>query len=311
MTVIYLDVLIGLNWVIDYFLLLAAAHLLSRKIRRWRVVLGAALGGAASAMVLMPKINGLLSFLLYAVVAALMVLVTYEFQSARLFLKTLLCFYAVSFSFSGIMYAIWYCAAPQGMIWRSGMVYFNISPLFLIILTVLCYLILTLLQRLVGRQDSPKKFFSVEVEVDGRKTEFRAMLDTGNTLVERISGAPVIVAEYNAVKDLIPEELTQIYAAGEVNRVENLEKPEWRMRFRLIPFAGVGTQSLLPAFFPDKVAVDKQEVDRACVAVCAQRLSSGLYRALLPSVLAEAVHLQEKPKERPGLVAKHQKKRMQ
>lgn len=122
-TVIYLDVLIGLNWVIDYFLLLAAAHLLSRKIRRWRVVLGAALGGAASAMVLMPKINGLLSFLLYAVVAALMVLVTYEFQSARLFLKTLLCFYAVSFSFSGIMYAIWYCAAPQGMIWRSGMVY--------------------------------------------------------------------------------------------------------------------------------------------------------------------------------------------
>ena len=215
-------------------------------------------------MVLMPKINGLLSFLLYAVVAALMALVTYEFQSARLFLKTLLCFYAVSFSFSGIMYAIWYCAAPQGMIWRSGMVYFNISPLFLIILTVLCYLILTLLQRLVGRQDSPKKFFSVEVEVDGRKTEFRAMLDTGNTLVERMSGAPVIVAEYNAVKDLIPEELTQIYAAGEVDRVENLEKPEWRMRFRLIPFAGVGTQSLLPAFFPDKVAVDKQVVDRAC-----------------------------------------------
>lgn len=311
MTVIYLDVLIGLNWIIDYFLLLAAANLLSRKIRRWRIVLGAALGGAASAMVLMPKINGLLSLLMHAVVATLMVLITYEFQSVRLFLKTLLCFYAVSFSFSGIMYAIWYCAAPQGMIWRSGMVYFNISPFLLIVLTVLCYLILTLLQRLVGRQESPEKFFSVEITVNGKTAEFRAMLDTGNTLVERMSGVPVIVAEYNAVKGLIPEELAQIYATGEVNRVESLEKSGWEMRFRLIPFAGVGTQSLLPAFFPDKIVVGKQEIDRACVAVCSQRLSSGLYHALVPSALAEAARLQARPKEQSKIIAQHQKKRMQ
>ncbi|MDD6174810.1 MAG: sigma-E processing peptidase SpoIIGA [Firmicutes bacterium] len=310
MTVIYLDVLIGLNWIIDYFLLLAAAHLLSRKVRRWRIVLGAALGGAASAMVLIPDINGLLSFLMHTAAAALMVLITYEFQSVRLFFKTLLCFYAVSFSFSGIMYAVWYAAAPQGMIWRCGVVYFDISPLLLILLTVFCYLLLILLQKLVGRKEAPEKFFSVEITIGEQTAEFRAMLDTGNALVERMSGAPVIVAEYDAVQSLIPEELQKIYAAGEVERIDILERSGWEKRFRVIPFASVGAQSLLPAFFPDKITLEKGEVVRSCVAVCPQKLSSGLYHALVPSVLVETVQLQTKKKKR-KTAAKHQRNQMQ
>ncbi len=293
MTVIYLDVLIGLNWIIDYFLLLAAAQLLSLTPKRWRIALGAAIGGAASAMVLLPKFNGLLSFLLNAVVAGFMVWVTYGFHSLRLFAKTVLCFYAVSFSFSGIMYAVWYCAAPQGMIWRNGTVYFNISPLLLIALTVVCYLILTLLQKLVGRRETKEKFFGAQITVNEKTVSFRAMLDTGNSLVERLSGAPVMVVEYGAVQELIPESLRPIFESGKVDRIDLLEKTDWQTRFRLVPYSGVGAKSLLPAFFPDKIKIREQEIPKACIAVCRQKLSSGVYHALIPPALAEISNLMQ------------------
>jgi len=292
-TVIYLDVLIGLNWIIDYFLLLAAAHLLSRRAKRWRIVLGAALGGVSASLVLAPKVNAVLSFLIHAAVAALMIWITYGFYSARLFFKTLLCFYTVSFSFSGIMYAIWYCAAPRGMIWRNGTVYFNLSPLLLIVLTVVCYLILTLLQKLVGRREVSGRFFAVELTVEGRTVSFRAMLDTGNSLVEQLSGAPVLVAEYDAVQPLIPEALRPVYAQGRVEQVGLLEQCSWQKRFRLVPFSGVGAKSLLPAFLPDKATISGEECETACVAVCRQKLSAGIYRALIPPTLAEAAELRK------------------
>ena len=294
MTVIYLDILIGLNWIIDYFLLLAAAQLLSLAPKRRRVVLGAALGGASSCIVLIPELTGILSFLFSAAAAVLMVLLTYGFHSARLFVKTLLCFYAVSFSFSGIMYAVWFFAAPNGMLWRSGIVYFDISPLLLIVMTVVCYLILTLLQRLVGRKDAAGKFFNICITVEGKTTSFRAMLDTGNSLTEHLSGSPVIVVEYDAIRTLIPEALQPVYALGRVEQIDLLKDRAWQQRFRLIPYSGVGTKSLLPAFFPDKIVVREQQLPRACVAVCRQKLSDGLYHALVPSALTEAAELRRK-----------------
>lgn len=297
MTVIYLDVLIALNLLIDYLLLLSAARLLNLAPKRLRVIAGALIGAASSALVLLPRLNGLLSLLINAGVAALMVLAACGYHTARLFGKTLLCFYAVSFSFSGIMYAVWYGIAPDGMLWRNGVVYFDISPILLIIMTILCYLILTLIHRLTGRRAPSKRFYPVEISMLGRSVPVRAMVDTGNSLVERISGAPVVVVEFDAIRNLLPEALSPIFKKGRLDDIARLEDTPLQDRFRMVPFSGLGSNGILPAFFPDKVTVRGRTVDKVCVAVYGHDLSSGSYHALIPPQIAELAELQARKKE--------------
>ncbi len=56
MTTIYIDVLVCLNFIVNYFLLLATGKFLSRPCKRWRMLLGAFLGGLYSLYILLPEI---------------------------------------------------------------------------------------------------------------------------------------------------------------------------------------------------------------------------------------------------------------
>ena len=55
MTTIYIDILVCLNVIVNYFLLLASGKFLSRPYKRWRILLGAFLGGLYSLYILLPQ----------------------------------------------------------------------------------------------------------------------------------------------------------------------------------------------------------------------------------------------------------------
>ena len=46
--VIYFDILLAVNWLVDYFLLLLSAHFLHLPVKRFRFLLGGFAGAAAS-----------------------------------------------------------------------------------------------------------------------------------------------------------------------------------------------------------------------------------------------------------------------
>lgn len=53
--VVYVDVLLALNLFINYLLLLSGACLLREKVRRWRLLLGAALGAIYALVIFCPS----------------------------------------------------------------------------------------------------------------------------------------------------------------------------------------------------------------------------------------------------------------
>ncbi|MDR0671888.1 MAG: sigma-E processing peptidase SpoIIGA, partial [Oscillospiraceae bacterium] len=53
-TTVYLDTLFALNTLVNYLLLLAAARLIDCPFRRWRLWVGAALGGVYAILVFLP-----------------------------------------------------------------------------------------------------------------------------------------------------------------------------------------------------------------------------------------------------------------
>lgn len=260
---IYIDVLIGINLFVNYFLLLAVSKFLSLPVKRPRLVAAAAFGAAGSLTILLPEINIILSLFIKLILSTGIVLIAYPFCGLKQSIRELAAFYVMSFAFAGFMLALWYFISPQGLIIKNSVVYFNISPLLLIVMTVICYLIIRLIYRITGRQAPDNLFCRIQIDYNNKSVCCTAKVDTGNTLTEPFSNAPVAVVFEECVSELIP--------------------PPDSGKIRYVPFQALSGGGLLPAFKPDKLTVingkNKIEINEVYIAVTQIKL--GTFSALL------------------------------
>ena len=260
---IYVDVLVGVNLFINYFLLLATAKFLLLPVKRKRLVLASAVGAMYSLTILLPEINPVLSVFVKLLMSASIVWAAFGYGGINLFIKKTAVFYIINFAFAGLMMALWYFLSPSGLIIRNSVVYFNISPLFLIALTVLCYLVITFLNRITGRKMPKGLFCRITAKRGNKSCVFSAKVDTGNSLKEPFSGNPVVVAYEKAVSDIIP--------------------PEGSMGLRLVPYGTVSGDGLLKAFKPDEFTVlyGKHKAETKNVYIAVSKTKPGEFDALL------------------------------
>ncbi|HEY8347115.1 MAG TPA: sigma-E processing peptidase SpoIIGA [Symbiobacteriaceae bacterium] len=143
----------------------------------------------------------------------------------------------------------------------------------------------------------------LRITQDGRSVEVMALLDTGNSLRDPLTGIPVVVLEASALAGVLPPPVLAAVAAG-WQGLDGL--PEgWKVRLRLVPFRSVGRpDGFLLAFVPDQLAVRASSGEEwvtvsALVGLAPHPLhQEGAYRALLPpSLLQGAVEVPGKTGE--------------
>lgn len=287
--VVYIDVLFAVNLILNYFMLLTVSRVLHRGDKRLRLLLGAAVGAVYALFIFLPEMGFLYSAGLKVLLSVGIVLAAFRFSGPKALLRLVLMFYLVSFLFGGLIFACYLFFTPPGLLVRNGVVYLDVSPVALILLSGACYVLLTLLSRLVRRHEAD--FYGVSLTVGEHTAAFPALLDTGNTLRDPLSGVPVLVAEYQAVRPLLPRRLWDVFEKGAFDPLPDLAGTGWENRLRLVPYAGVGGgKGLLPAFRPDLLAITAKKetvkTNDVLIAVCGGRLSSdGRYRALLTPLL--------------------------
>ncbi len=278
--VIYVDVLIFVNLIVNYFLILATAKFLYLKVSPLRLIFGEILGSAYSLYIFLPDLPVALALLVRLFMAATIVLVTFGAKSFKIFAKAIVYFFLVSFAFSGIMFGLWYMFRPTGMAVNNGVVYFNISPLVLVISSVFSYLIIEIAGKVLEKRENKNLFCDVFARVGEEDFSFFAKVDTCNYLTEPFSSLPVIVASGEVFHGLFPEGFSvldsrALEAAGGSN-----------LKLRFIPFKSVSGEGLLPAFKPDSVKIGREGSEKeAYIAVCERRVLppgvSGLVSPLL------------------------------
>ncbi len=281
--VIYADILFLLNFAVNYLLLLATAKISAAYVSRVKISLGALLGAAyALAAVLMAQT--VMQSIWFKIGAALIMLLTC-FGRERGLLRITLIFFAVSAAFGGVVLA----ASLAG----GGGVMDALVPVSLKVLLLsfaVSYALLTLVFRKLGRRREGG-FAHTVIEYSGRRTEINALVDTGNSLTDPLSGKPVIIAETKAVLGLFDAKAAGILLSDEENVSHMLEKlSECGLMFRLLPFSSVGTKrGMLIAFRPDKIIVNGRDKTGTLVALSSTRLSEGgIYSAIVGSGLVEA-----------------------
>ena len=294
--VVYIDVLFIVNFIINYLLFVITAKIGRLPLKRWRIILSALIGAVYSVFMFFPDMSFVYSTGAKLIFSCFAVAVAYNIYGVRLYFKALGLFYLTTFCFGGGVFAL--CSftgigAATGAVISNGIFYINLPWQLLFVSVGGSYIILRIVwASLRSRLSKENMFIGISIFLDGKRADVNALIDTGNALYDPLTSAPVIVAEYSKIKELLPENTAEMLE-GETELSDRLWHGQTSLKLRLIPFSSLGRErGMLIGFKPDKVVFYQNEQtserQNIIVGIYSKRLTKdGSYSALLhPEVIA-------------------------
>lgn len=221
--IVYIDVYFLMNGVFDFCILLLVGRIQRRRQRLLRLLAGAAAGGLGAAIVLVFSFlpPSLLIIWQYGLLPVLILVISFGFSDKKSFFHQLLTFYAITLFLGGIFV---FFRQEGGKAWQ-----------LLSIMAVLEAFLWLVLPGFLKRNKELKNEYEVALLLGEGWVHGRALLDTGNRLYDPISKKPVVLAEFEAVREKIPGKLKYLLEQRIPMTGEGMEKIRW------IPYHAVGT----------------------------------------------------------------------
>ena len=206
------------------------------------------------------------------VLSLAMVYIAFFPKNIKALLKYLIIFYLVSFAFGGCAFALLYFVKPEDIFMING-VYVGTYPIKIALLGGLVGFAVVYIAFKVVKSKMNKKniIYDMEIKMNKKVINIKAMLDTGNHLKDPITGIPVVVVEKDKLYGLLPSKV--------LNNVDKIIGGDWgdiddinyRTRFKMIPFSSIGKKNgMLLGFKVDEVNIitDIEEIINQKVIVC-------------------------------------------
>jgi stage II sporulation protein GA (sporulation sigma-E factor processing peptidase) len=298
--IVYIDVFILINLIMNFTILAITARLAQIKTRLWRVLIGAALGAFYSLVVFATDLGNVSGFIGKVIFSLIMIICVFAPVSWRRLARATIYFYLVSFVAGGAILALSYLVDFNGLIARGMRVLDSpgiswwILPLGIVVLLIgsksIWFLYNTKLRESY-RLPLTVKFAENTIMLEG-------LIDTGNHLQDPLSRSPVIIAEYESVRQLFSPELCNIFekfnSTGGLEQLSGLAvQNDWYSKLRFIPYSSLGRKKgVMLGFKPDEVIINHNgkllHVEKVVIGVCSRHLSpEGNYHALLhPDLVA-------------------------
>ena len=242
--VIYADILILVNTVIDYFLLRASMRLLKLNCRLLRIIAAAFTGGISSLYIFISENIILLDVFYKLAVCFILSAVCFGIKGIKPFLKNSFVFFGVTCLFAGAMWAVFSLFSPKGMAVRGAVVYFNISPVVLIVSSAAGYLLITLFEKIFSCKFLNAKSVEITLEADGNSVSTSALCDSGNSLTDIMGLSVIIIVDKSVADSLFKTEVS-------MHRLKS--------RYRAIPAGTVSGSQILDGYRCDRAVIKQSE----------------------------------------------------
>lgn len=278
MVTVYVDVLLLVNGFVDYLLLSLTAAVYRERPKLGRLILSSFVAASFSLVIFLPLSSFWWEAAIRAVCSTVTVMVCFGFGSFRRFLRLTAAFYASTFLFAGCMLAVVMLANPQNLAVTNGVVYWNVSPLWMIGGSLGCYLLVALLRRLSRRNGGGGETLCLHLTLASHEITLRALVDTGHAVTDPLTGAGVIITDEPHMKMLLGEARFSAFLH------DPTEDPLLCGRYRVIPCQTVAGKELLSGLRCDKVTVsggrETYTVTEPVLAMSEEKLG-GDYHALV------------------------------
>ena len=246
--VVYGDVLVAVNFLMDFLILGLCEALSGLRQRRWRRIAASAAGGLWSFAIFLPAGSVLLDAGVRLAVSLTVVFLAYGRQRPRVFLRLVTVFYAASLLVAGAVVALWFLFPGRGYAYGNGAVYLNLSPAALLGAAGAAYLFVRAFDRAFRRCRADGELYPIRAFRGGRTAGFTALADTGNRLAEPFSGRPLVLVSLEKARPLLtPEELAWLESGMEAG-----EPPPG---VRLAPYSTVSGRGLLAVVRPERLEI--------------------------------------------------------
>ena len=226
---VYGDILFILNMTVDYLLLLLCEVFLKIKTNLTRRLLAATAGGVFAFYIFF-GIKSIIADLLYRIVTSfLIVLIAF---GVKKFLRSTAVLVTLSLLQSGCVGFVAELFRLSSVTVSGTVVYAEISPLLLIILSVAFYLIFSLVFR-ITKNRLPRRFCRVRLCFRGSCREFTALLDSGSSISDPFSDSEVLIIDKSSAEDFFNCKKEEILNATN------------QKRFRLLPYKTINGSGVL------------------------------------------------------------------
>lgn len=281
-TVIYLDVLLLVNFLAAYFLLLAAGALSGQRTAFARMLLGSGIAALSSLILFAPEQPYPIQ-LAYKIGTALIIgAATFGWQNWRRLL-TVSCWYAaLNIALAGLVLLAILRTGTQMLQVGNLAVYLRVSPLLLIGLSGGCCLAVEIGMRLLDRRKPAAETVGLEIELGDAQVHLRAALDTGCHLTDPITCLPVLVVSFADAQNRLPKAVRTYLADWFAGHAP--EEPPPGVRLRVIPCKTAANRGLLPGFAVTNIGLITSNgilaLGRSAVAFAPQSFGNDHYEAL-------------------------------
>ena len=246
--VVYIDVLVFLNAVVDYFILLLASHFCDKKVKEWRLITASILSALGSLYIFAPKTNTITDFFVKAVFSFLITLFAFGFKSLKRFLKAYFCFLSVSVIYCGLAVVLWTVFATNKMVIKNSVVYFDISVMQMLIFTVIGYMVIRVIRFIITKNSPHGKRANLSLNNGNVQMNLTALVDSGNSLKDVYQNRKVIITN-------------KITAENLFGNLEN-KLP------LLLPYKTINGSSFAKAYSCESVVINNKKRDSVLIAVC-------------------------------------------
>ncbi len=275
---VYVDVLLGLNFMVNYLLMILTARYMRIRVPLLGLLAFAGVGALYSTLCVVGQwhvLYGHLGQLLVAVVLLRVLLPASDWYTRG---KAGVTFILLSWLVAGAAFTIHNLQQPFSPVrWWVPLAAIGAAALP----ARLAW------QALLAQRWEEKHCVRVTVVVGEKAVSLTALMDTGNQLSDPLTGLPVLVAEQSALEEVLDKTINWQETDLEVLTAAE----DWYDRLHLIPYRSLGREDgLLVGFRPDQVLVDGSDgthrCDQVVIAIYNNRLStSGEYQAIAPPAL--------------------------
>ncbi len=263
--VVYVDLVVIINTAANYIILLLTGIICDERVSRLKMFLSALFGGVYSACAIVPAWGFLTLFPVKITVSVVMLLIV--FGGKKRILKTALVFYGVSAALGGMMYA----ASLRG----DG-IYTPVGLGVMAAVFVLAYIIISLAFRRAAK-NKPGGTRRVDIKNGGKEAQFTALVDTGNSLKDPVTGQEAIIMGAEDIAGILPDNIRRaVLNCPAAEAMEIIGGTAAGTRFRLLPYSAVGVSGgLLLAFRPEELHIDGKKRDGVLIAISPNRITDG------------------------------------
>ena len=112
------------------------------------------------------------------------------------------------------------------------------------------------------------------MHIEGKSVKINGLFDTGNSLLDPITLYPVVIVEYDKIKEILPAEVREFLK--ESSDLSFSMNRKYSKKIRLIPYSTVGNNEILKGFRPDYITINGREehIKDVIIAVVYNKLSS-------------------------------------